>query len=96
MKGFIKHCRIPLLVSFCLIAAATAPAAVRYVDVNSPNPTPPYTDWATAATTVQNAIDAADPGAQVLVTNGVYKTGGKKVTSVGVTNWACFHRVGVQ
>jgi len=33
-------------------------ATVHYVDVNSANPTPPYTNRAAAAATIQEAIDA--------------------------------------
>ena len=58
-------------------------ADTHYVSLSGSH-TAPFTDWLTAATNIQTAIDMAEAGDTVLVTNGVYATGG--AFAVGVTN----------
>jgi len=63
-----------------------AQGVTHYVDANSSNPMPPYTSWATAAATIQDAVDASAADDQVMVTNGVYATGGHAVYEGQITN----------
>lgn len=75
-------------VAACLLLVCLTPASaeIHYVWTNSPSPTSPYTNWETAAHTIQDAVDVATDGDEVVVTNGVYDTGGRTVAGAVLTN----------
>ncbi len=57
-----------------LLCSGGALAAVRYVHVDNINATPPYTNWTTAATNIQDAVDAAVAGDEIVVSDGSLRT----------------------
>ncbi len=82
--------RAVVAVCVLLAGAGWVGAATRYVAPGGGN-VAPYTNWATAARSIQVAIGACANGDVVLVTNGTYNTGGVAVfgamtNRVAITN----------
>jgi hypothetical protein len=74
----VARCSTLSLLSIVVSLAWTCQAQ-HYVDAAGTNPVSPYSDWTTAATNIQDAVDASVAGDQVFVTNGVYQFGGRIV-----------------
>ena len=68
-----------------LLTVQPPPLPIHYVSLSGAH-VPPFTNWYTAATNIQAAIDVAVDGETVLVTNGIYKTGGAVAPPQGLWN----------
>lgn len=93
---WLKACCPQLILTLLVLVTVSASATERYVNVSSASPAPPYTNWAGAATSIQDAIDVADPGDSIFVTNGVYKTGGRAVSGAMTNRVAVTKTVSVE
>jgi len=82
----MKLQRFELLLWLFLSCLRADSAPLRYVNAGSLTPTPPYTNWATAASVIQDAVDVAGIDDQILVTNGLYATGGRIAGAGLLTN----------
>lgn len=71
--------------AFGAVTSSVATLVVHCVDAAGTNPIAPFSTWATAATNIQDAITASVVGDVVLVTNGIYASGGKSMDGV-ITN----------
>ena len=63
--------------AFGVSTSAPTPLVIHCVDAASPSPVSPYLDWSTAANNIQDAVDVASTSEFVLVTNGMYSSGGR-------------------
>src|SRR5689334_19384918 len=75
--GRLHHgCLRAVFVGLTTVFVVQADAATHYVSPTG-GQVSPYTTWATAARVIQDAVDAATDGDDVVVTNGTYATGGR-------------------
>ena len=75
--------------SVCSPVGMRVGMVTHFVRTNSPLPMAPYNSWITAATNLQDAINAAKDGDTVVVGPGVYRSGGAVTPGGTLTNRVC-------
>jgi len=80
-----RHRFDTVLVTGALISVSSASGTTHYVSLTGGHVSP-YTNWATAATTLQAAVDVAAGGSLVLVSNGVYAADTRVTPGAGLLN----------
>lgn len=85
------HASIRLAFSVVVFVSLSTSAVTRYVDANNLIPHPPFTNWDSAARIIQDAVDVADPGDEILVSDGIYADGGRAVFGV-MTNRVALYK----
>src|SRR5262245_24504665 len=74
------------------IALSGSPAVEHFVWPDSPAPAPPYLTWENAAHTIQEAVDVTAEGDLVVVTNGIYATGSRRISEGAPLNHVVINR----
>jgi hypothetical protein len=69
---------------------------VHYVNLANATPVSPFTSWITAAANIQDAVDAASAGDSIVVSNGIYNSGGRAVYGVATNRVTVDKAVTVQ
>src|ERR1700744_6528170 len=84
-KRLMKTTPLHIAILLALFSSVCVRGTDYFVDLNNSNPQPPFSNWNTAATNIQDAIDASLDGDGIWVTTGVYQTG-CKVMAGNLTN----------
>jgi hypothetical protein len=83
----------PLGVTAVLQVTVVGASTPIYVNAANTTPVFPYTNWTTAATTIQQAIDSCIPGCHIIiVTNGTYSSGSKTISGSQLRNRVAVER----
>lgn len=84
-RGHLESKKRFVLAVLLLSAPLLATAEVRYV-APAGGDVSPYTNWLTAATTIQAAVDASIAGDFIWVTDGVYRVGARVTPGGSLSN----------